>query len=55
MREICILLQVVVAIMNLAGVMLGFPASPEKMNFIFGLNAGVALITIITLVFEKRK
>jgi len=55
MKEICILLMVMLVIINLAGLMLGMPATPEKLSFIFWMNSGAAIITLLSLIFEKRK
>lgn len=55
MRDICVLLLMAVAIINLFGVMFVYPASEQKMEYISLFNAGVAIITIFTLVFKGRK
>lgn len=53
MKNVCVLLLVIIVILNLVGVMLGYPASLEKMQFIFSLNAGVSITVLLFLILSK--
>lgn len=55
MKDMCVVLLMAVAIINLFGVMLGYPESEVKMQIIFLFNVVIAIITIFTLVFGGRK
>lgn len=54
MKNVCVLLLLIIVILNLAGVMLGIPASPEKMQFIFSLSAGVSITVLLFLILSKQ-
>lgn len=54
MKDILILALVMALIVNLAGVVLGYPYSEYKFKMLAGYNTGIMVVAVFYLVFSKR-